>query len=88
MLNLLASGRGRAGKLKVSKVFYVSLDTPCSFNAELAGLAQRQKETGKGHRGLTCVVPSWSVDVGWVGWGQVWRPLGPPKVLLGQGLAS
>lgn len=57
MLNLLAAGRGRADKLKVSKVFYVSLDTPAALVLNwLTWL--RDKETGWGHGGSTRVLPS------------------------------
>lgn len=42
-LNLLAGGRGHAGKLKVSKLSLCLLGHSSSFHAELAGLAQRQR---------------------------------------------
>lgn len=88
MLNLLASGRGRADKLKVSKVFYVSLDTPSSFSAELADLAHRQRDRLRSRR----IYPSGSFLASgcWVG-GMKAGPGDsgpPPKGLLRRGLAS
>ena len=43
MLNLPAGRRGRAGKLKVSKLSLCLLGHSSGFNTALAGLAQRQR---------------------------------------------